>query len=157
MDSIRQYLLSIIAAAIICGVAVSLMHKKCTQASILKLLTGIFMAITIIAPLTKFDFTNLQDFTIGFSTDAQNAVAIGKEFADCHTREIITQQVEAYIQEKAKTLGADLTIDAELSGEDPPVPQSVTICGAVSPYAKSVLCRYIESNLAIPEENQTWI
>lgn len=157
MVSIRQYLLSIIAAAIICGVAVSLMNKKDTQASILKLLTGIFMAITIIAPLTKFDFTNLQDFALGFSEDAQNAVTVGEEFADNQMRENITQQVEAYIQDKAMDLGADLKIDVELSHQNPPVPLAVTICGAVSPYTKSVLSRYIENNLAIPEENQAWL
>lgn len=157
MDHIRQYLLSIIAAAIFCGIAVTLMQKKGVHSSVIKLLTGLFMVVTIISALTQFDFENLQDFALGFSVDAQEAVALGEEFAGNQMREFITQQAEAYIQEKAMDLGADLKVDIDLNYDDPPVPSAVTITGDASPYIKSVLGRYIENNLDIPEESQLWM
>lgn len=156
MDSIRQYLLSVISAAIFSSIAVAIVPKKGMQASIIKITAGLIMTITVISPLTKFDFTNLQDIALDFSCDAQNAAKVGEVFAETQIREIITQQIEAYIQEKAVDLGAEIRVEVELTHEDPPVPLAVTIYGTVSPYTKSVLERYIENNLAIPEEHQVW-
>lgn len=157
MDSIRQYLLTITAAAIFCGVIIAIIGKKGANAAILKLLTGLFMAVTVVSPWTKFDFSNLQNFTDSISADAQSVVGQGEELAQNQMGQIITQQTQAYILDKAVALGLDLVVQVELNGDNPPVPSAVTITGAASPYARSVLCQYIESNLAIPEENQLWI
>ena len=157
MDSVRQYLLSVIAAAIISGITVALINKNAIHSAIIKLLCGLFMVTTVMSPLTKLDLTDLQEFSVGFSADAKSAVDTGVSFREHQLRENITQQAEAYIQKRAKDLGADLTIDVELTEEIPPVPLTVTLSGAVSPYAKNVLCHDIENNLDIPEEKQVWM
>lgn len=47
MESIRQYLLSITAAAVICSLITGIMGKKGTYAAIVRMLCGLFMAITM--------------------------------------------------------------------------------------------------------------
>ena len=157
MDNIRQYLLSVVASAIVSSIAVALVQRNHALSVIIKLLCGIFMAITVISPFSKFSISDFQGFTQDFSIDAQTAVENGEWFSEQQLRENISQQVEAYIQERAQDLGVDLRFDIELSAEMPPVPLVITIYGAASPYEKSILCDYIEKNLAIPEEKQVWM
>ena len=157
MDGIRQYLLSVIAAAIISGIAVSFIRKKGTLSAMVKLICGLFMVITVISPLANIDLTDFGDFTAGISLDAQAAVDTGEALADQQLRVNITEQTQAYIQKRAQELGADVTVDVELTGGDPPIPSAVLIVGSVSPYVKRVLSEYIENNLAIPEEKQVWM
>ena len=157
MDGIRQYLISVIAAAIISGIAVSFIQKNSVLSSIAKLICGLFMVVTVITPTKAFDFSNLSDLITDFSKEAQEAVDTGEAYANQQLRENIMQQAQAYIQKRAQDLGVDLVVDVKLTGEDPPVPSAVTIVGSVSPYIKSVLSEYIENNLDIPEEKQIWM
>ncbi len=157
MDSIRQYILSVIAAALLCGIINSLVGSKKASGKIVKLLTGLFMVLTLVAPWTKFNLLNIADITQYISADAQAAVTSGEEAAQNYMGEIIKQQTESYILDKASSLGLDVEVHVGLNGDTPPTPASVTITGTVSPYSKSILSRFIKNDLAIPEENQTWM
>lgn len=157
MESIRQYILSVIAAALFCGIINSFISDKKASGKIIKLASGLFMALTLVAPWTKLDITSISDFTQDISADAQAVVSSGEEAAQIYMGEIIKQQTESYILDKAFSLGLDVEVAVCLSGDTPPKPASVTITGTVSPYSKSILSRFIENDLAIPEENQSWM
>lgn len=156
MDFLKQYILSISAAAIICGIITNLVEKKSTNAAIVKLICGLFISITIIAPWTQIHFSDFSTYLGSLKIDATNAVANGSKIASESTAAIIKERVEAYILDKAASLNLDITVGVELSKDAPQIPYSVIISGSVSPYKKNALQSIITENLGIPEENQVW-
>ena len=157
MSNIKGYLLSIIAAAIICAITNALLHKKSAYAALAKLITGVFLTVTIVAPWKDFRFDFITEYTEDVSNAAAAAANVGTESAQQAIGEIIKSKTEAYILDKAVSMGLNIEVEVTLDSSDPPLPQRVTIKGAVSPYAKEKLTKCIAENLAIPEEEQLWI
>ena len=157
MDSIRQYFLTVITAAAICGCLNALFHGKGTFGTIIKLLTGIFLAVTIISPVTKLDLRNYTSFFDEISAEAKLNTDFGAGMAQDATRSIIKSQTEAYILDKAASLKLEVTVDVEVDSTGSWVPCGVTITGPALPYAKRRLQQYIVQDLGIPEEKQKWM
>lgn len=154
MVAFRNYLISVTAAAMIAGIVIALTKKNGSISSIIKLLSGLFVAITILHPIVDLPLNDLQLRLDHVSFDSKEAVAYGKKAADEEMMQIITERSCAYIQEKANSLGADLQIEVFLQDL---IPSSVQITGAVSPYAKLRLSQYIANELGISLEDQLWI
>lgn len=156
MEAIREYLIGITAAAVICGIAVKLTGKG-LPGSAVRLMAGVFMALTVVSPLVSIKLEGLTDFALDIQSDADAIVSQGESFSKEAVREIISEQAGAYILDKAESLGLHLTVEVAVSEDEYPVPCGVTLRGDISPYAKSVLSDYIEGNLGIPAEEQQWI
>ena len=154
MGSIKDYLISITAAAIIAGIVTSITKKSTSISSIIKLLAGLFMAVTVLYPFLDIRINELQFYFEQMSLDADFAAGIGKKAAEDEMKQRITEKASAYILEKAYSLGADLNVEVLL--EDL-VPCAVQISGPVSPYAKQQLSYFITTNLGISLEDQRWI
>ena len=157
MDSIKNYLLSVIGAALISGIACSVIGKKGAVGSLVKLLTGLFLVITVIAPWTKIRIDDLSSFYSGFSVEASNIAAEGEALANQELAAIIKSQVEAYILDKASALNLDLEIEVKMSATQPPIPESITLKGAASPFGKQYLENILCNDIGIAKENQLWI
>lgn len=157
MDAIRQYIVSVAAAAILCGILRELLPGKSAAASLLKLVSGIFLAFVVISPVRNMEMTNLRLYMDTFSHQGEVIAASGENISRETMAEIIRDQTEAYILDKAQTLAASLSVEVTLSDTAIPAPQSVRLQGAVSPYARNVLERILEDDLGIAKENQTWI
>ena len=156
MEGIKAYILSVAAAAILCAVVRRLLEKKGTAGSVGKLLTGIFMAVTVLSPLTGLTVDPVEDIMNDYRSAAEDAVAIGEKSANEALRESISQRLEAYIIEKALNLGADVVVEIKLSQDLYPTPVGIKITGQIAPYAKSRLQRIIQEDLGIGEEDQIW-
>lgn len=156
MESIRDYLLGITAAALLCSILTRLLGSKGTLGTAVKLLSGVFMALTVVGPLVNIRIDALGDLTQGISYDASAAAADGENSAMEAMGEIIKEQTRAYILDKAESLGAELAVEITLNSDDPPVPCAVRLAGQVSPYAKSVLSACIAEDLGIGVEDQIW-
>ena len=89
--------------------------------------------------------------------DAQTAAVEGENLAQKEYSAIIKAETEAYILDKARSYGQELTVEVTLSNEDPPVPEGVCIQGSISPYAKSMLKKCLKEDLMIREEDQLLI
>ena len=155
MEHIRQYLLSLLTAAVICAIALRVGPKSGTNNSILKLLTGIFLSITVISPLARIKLQDIDYDLTAFRADAQQIVDQAYDDKNSQLRGIITQQLEAYILDKADSFG--VTMQAQIAlDQDGNTPDSITIQADISPYIKSQMQQIIADDLGIPKEDQIW-
>jgi len=156
MGTLREYLMQVTAAAVICGIVTAIVGKKGSGYSIIRLMTVVFMVMTIIGPVASLKLDQFTDYFADIQTDSDAFVAAGGESSREKIGEVIKEKAEAYILDKAVPLGADITVTITLSDGELPVPVSVLIRGAVSPYAKSRLSQIIEQDLGIPMGEQKW-
>ena len=156
MDGIREYLISVTAAALLCGILKSLMGEKGNSAALVRLICGIFLALTVIRPLKEL---NLKDFSLlptGLLEEARLTSGEGEEYTRQAKEDLIIQQCEAYILDKAQTLEASIQVEIRISQEGDPVPVGSIITGNLSPYARNQLSKTLEEDLGIPQEDQKW-
>ena len=156
MEGVRQYILTVIAAAILCSIICSLVVGKGTYTAVLKVICGLFLTITIMSPVINIEIIDLEEYFKGLQFEADAVVDEGQMIAHNEKIALMQQNLEAFLLEKAKAIdleiSADITIDDETC-----LPSAVTIWGDVSPYSKQILSQFIEENLGIPEEDQSWI
>jgi stage III sporulation protein AF len=153
---IRAYLISLTAAAFIVAVIQTILVQHSAVSSVMKLLTGLFMVITLIVPLKTVDISNCEDLLSNAQAYAEEQAAVGNEYRLDTIGHVIKKQTEAYICDKAVQLGATLEIEVILSEEDIMTPWEVHIRGDISPYAKKALQSYIADTIGIPKERQLW-
>lgn len=157
MEGVKQYLLSIIAAAIISALVITIIGKKGAHAAIVRLLTGLFLAMTVVSPWTKLQMNDLSSYFEGISLEANSVSSEAMAMISEERTSIIKNEIEAYILDKAASLELDIKVDVELSDQDPPTPYAVTISGTASPYAKQRLQSIISEKLGVPKEQQSWM
>lgn len=156
MESLRQYILSAAAGAIICGIVTAFCQKSPYKKHI-TMLCGLFMTFTLLRPLIDIKIPELPDLN-EYTRQAQSAVEEGKRISLSAREAIISQECEAYILDKAKELQANLTAEVtveERGGE--PIPVFAEMTGAVLPEIQQQLSTMIAADLGIPKENQLWI
>ena len=156
MEEIRQYILSVVASAIISAIVIGILGKKGSYAQIAKLLCGLFVLITAVSPWVNIQIRERSSFFESIQSDSEEAVRTGERMAHEATAEIIKSQTEAYILDKAAAMGLRLSVEVTLDCAQPPKPESVTIRGSVSPHAKQTLSNYIRNDLGISEDKQLW-
>ena len=157
MEGIRGYLLSVCAAAILCGILQSMLPGKGSSAALLRLVSGILMTLVVISPLRTLRLDEVQWVWDSILAESAALVSEGERSAEESVSAIIKQRTEAYILDKAAAYGADVTVEVGLSGDAVPVPNWARISGNLSPYLKSVLSAQIAEDLGIAKEQQTWI
>lgn len=156
MDGIREYLIQVTAAGLICGVVNTLVGKKGSVAASVRVMTVILMVVTMASPLVKLRLTGISDFLNEIRFDGSLYAQQGSQASKDAVSDIIKERTEAYILDKAASLGADIRVELALSQDELPVPVSVTIYGAVSPVGKRRLQEVIRDELGIPLEAQKW-
>lgn len=155
VDGVRDYLLSVSVAAMLCGIASRFLGKK-GSAAITRVLLGVFLTVTVLLPLGKLDASMFERWELDFSADAQAAIDEGKSEAQNRLADIIKEQTRAYILHRAELLGADVAVSVEVSDEALPQPVSVRIRGTLSTQQKQNLRTILAEELGIAKENQQW-
>ncbi len=153
MDNVKGYLLSIICAALICGILSGLVQSGFAR-DLLKMICGLCLTLCILRPLSRIRWEEWLDFTVPYEAEARQTAAMGEKMAAGAMSDIIKQRAEAYILDKAASLNAELEIEIILNVEQ--IPASATLSGKVSPYAKRKLEAFLETDLGITKENQRW-
>lgn len=156
MEGVREYLLSVTAAAILAGIISSLTGEKGSQPGLVKLISGLFLCFTVIAPIARIKIADFTDFTSNLLVEGQQLAQDGEDYYTQALRQVITEETRAYILDKARTYGTEIQVTVVVSGEDQPIPESCTIAGNLSPYVRQQLKKVITNDLGIPEENIVW-
>ena len=157
MDGLGQYILSVVSAAVISGILSSMVSSKSTAGALIRMLCGLFLAFAVIAPLGSFNYDVLSAFSDAYFDEGVTASAQGEKLARESLAEIIKQETEAYILDKAAAMQVQLSVEVTVSRGDSPIPEQVTVAGNLPEREKRLLQEMIETELGIPEEHQRWI
>lgn len=155
MSGISSYILSVVCAAILCAVLTSLSGEKGISAPIRKLICGIFLCFSVIAPLRTLDYSDFLEPMNDIRQDALATAAMGQTLYQESLTQVITENTEAYILDKAKGLGLSLSVTVH--PDDSGKPFRVTLAGNAGEMAREALTDILESELGIPKERQIWI
>ena len=82
MERISEYILGIIAAAMILGIMGRLLGDKNGISSLFQLIGGLFLVFTITAPVLEMDFSGIMGFLEAFTLEAEMAAMDGEEMAE---------------------------------------------------------------------------
>lgn len=157
MDSIKQYLLSVVLAVIIIGIAKGMIGKKSPHKDVISLMSGLILLLTILIPLKSINWYPYSDYFDEINLDAEYEVILGQQQAQSEMEKIITEQTESYIFDKATAMGADLDVSVEIETVNSlPMPVAVKLEGSISPYAKTKMKEIIKNDIGIPEDRQEW-
>lgn len=152
----REYILKLLSAALLCGVAVGFFSEKSAAGSVIKMVCGVVMVLTVVSPWTHIRIRDAADYFDKIQSDGSLAAAVGENMASDELKAIIISRVEAYILDKAESYGAKLQVEVILSEDPVPTPRSVRIRGSISPYGKKMMTQMIREDLGIASEDQIW-
>ncbi len=154
MEGLRQYILGVTAAAMVCAILCTLVQKT-GEKDLIRMLCGVFLTIVLIQPLVKAD---LKDLPLGdwlqIQEGKQNA-AYGEALAKESRLAIIKRRAETYILDKAQELKTELEVEVSLDPKTE-MPKKANLSGAVSPYVRKQLSQMMQKELGISTEEQQW-
>ena len=154
IELLRTWLLGMIGAALFCAVASELTPKGAVK-RVQSVLCGVVMASALLLPLLRMD---LSDYALNLAQSREAAAEVTQsagEISGRLNRRSIEAQLEAYILDKAQTLGAavnGVSVSARWSTEGVWVPVAVTVDGTYS----AALADVIEAELGVPQAAQSW-
>ncbi|MCI8525815.1 MAG: hypothetical protein HFF17_07815 [Oscillospiraceae bacterium] len=156
-EAVRNYLISVVSIALLSGVVLALTPEGAVHRT-LKFLCGLAVILAAIGPVARLDFDAMAQSLARVRVSAE--AAAGEIEADSTEliADIIKEKTEAYIWDKADTLGMELAhVTAEVRCDGTyPYPYRVTIAGTFTPEQRSRMTRALEQELAVPEERQEW-
>lgn len=153
MVEIRAYLLRVTAAAIIVSLVVALVRNNAGQ-PVIRLIGGMFLCAVVLRPLSH----GLPEISLNLTSapwhSSADYAAEGSRAAQNEMADIITEELEAYILDKAASL--NVTVEVEVLLSDDLLPTAAYVTGIVPDSAQIELEQFIEKELGILKENQQW-
>ena len=153
MAAAREWLTAVAAVTLLLSVA-QLLVPPGNLREIASFVGGLILLAAIMQPLLKIDLSDIQ---LDFSS-YQGAVEQRQAELENTQKEELTSlieaETEAYISDKAKSMGLTLKVrvTAEADEGGMPVPVRVEITGPWS----GGLSRWLETELGLPAERQVW-
>ena len=120
-------------------------------------LCGLVMLLLALTPLAQLDYDALSEAISRLELEKEEA-RTGIEIRNQElVARIISGRVQAYILDKAASLGLTVTVELEMETRAAtPYPKAVTIHGEATPAQKQQLQQYLEQTFAIPVQRQVW-
>ena len=156
MEGVHRYLVSLLAAAIICSLATKISIQFSTIKMLIRLISAVFLLLTAVTPLLKIDINGIVAIPNMPSDEASALINDVKSTVEEDTRKYIIERTQSYIRDRAAGYGATVSVVVELTDNGKKLPDKVTITGSISPYGKTALKRIIAAELGIPEDKQIW-
>jgi len=150
MEAIRQWLLGVIACAMLSGMAWQLCPDGAAR-QIARFAGGLLVLCALLRPMAAWEPPEPLWDAAGYRDAVAAAEAeLSREAAGAFS-DGIARRLEAYIEDKANALGA--SVRAEVAADRRGVPERVTLRGAYH----AELAETIERELGVAKEKQVWI
>ena len=154
MDGMKNYLISVCCAAVLCGILKQIVGSSKMSSGMIRVLSGLFIAICIVSPWKNFRVDDLKQYNPLITEQGDLYAMTGYEITQKKIDKFIIQNTEAYILEKANQLQTQVEVSVSLSEDS--IPVSVQITGQLSQEAKEELSAFLLNNIGIQKEMQIW-
>lgn len=154
MAGLKNYLIAVCSAAILCALLKQIVGKGKLSNGTIRILSGLFVAICIIAPWKDFSLRDLEVYNPLDTKTAESFVEDGKRITKSNINAIIMERVEAYILEKTNQLHVQVEVSVELSDEGVPIRSIIT--GELSRSEREELSAFLAGQIGIQKEMQIW-
>lgn len=154
MPSWKQSILTFLICSLTCGILSQIVADTGKQ-KLMQFICGTLLAVTVLNGFTRIDPAEFLPISAGNGNLADNYIAEGEKAASEEQRKRITADCEAYILNKAKELGAEVT--AKVFLDETFVPVFVEITCKSDKTLQQELQKILTMDLDIPKENQQWI
>ena len=154
MDGMKNYLISVCCAAVLCGILKQIVGSSKMSSGMIRVLSGLFIAICIVSPWKNFRVDDLTQYNPLITEQGDLYAMTGYEITQKKIDKFIIQSTEAYILEKANQLQTQVEVSVSLSEDS--IPVSVQITGQLSQEAKEELSAFLLNNIGIQKEMQIW-
>lgn len=156
MEPVRAYILSVTAGAVFCSILMTLVAKDSACAGVMRLLTGLVMALILVRPVLRIELRGLERYWRIFRDDADRLVEEGI----ASSKDALAQQVMMVTQDRiiqyGAQLGMNLKVEVTVNDAELPMPTRVLIQGNAGPVARQTMIGWIAKNLGIGEEDVIW-
>ena len=154
LSTLRQWILTITATALICAVAKALTPGGAGK-KVMGVVCGFAMMAALLSVTGDVDAGGIGAYMDRYRREAEAYAGEASEAGARQTRFIIEERCEAYILDKAASMGVSLrsvSVTAKWSDEGFWYPVKAMLEGDES----GELSRTIEAELGISRENQVW-
>lgn len=154
IEFIRSWILGLTGAAAVCAVA-TLLTPRGPVKGVTRTVCGVVMAAALVSPLIGFDFPAYSLNLAQYRARGDALIGRAEEISGALSRRSIEAELEAYILDKAQTLGAAADaakVTVAWSTEGYWYPVAAELGGSYD----AALSALIEGELGIPREAQTW-
>ena len=157
IDLIRSWLIGVTATALVAAVADCLTPEG-TVKKIGKLACGLLLLVAILKPIITLDYSAMAGILADYRLAASGYDAALESENQRLLKSIIEEETSAYIQDKAAQAGASCSAEVTCMCDDAGnlYPGSVCVIGDLTEAQTEALRRLIESDLAIPAQNQQY-
>lgn len=155
MGALKEWLLSVTAAAILCALAQGLISPGPVR-RVGRLTAGLVMAVALLSPLASLKGVEPGEWLE--SWHPQGEVQELEEQRDETMKTVIEAECSAYIVDKAAALGAECQVEIECAPEGDGVflPWQVTVTGDLTSGQREQLTQQIQEDLGVPPERQQY-
>ena len=157
MDWIRNWLFSIVCAAMIAAVAEALSPKGFPQ-TLSRYAGGLLVLLAVLAPVKRLDADVIGDMMADLKGKYGGYTEAFSQQNEEVAKAIIAQETAAYISDKAAGLGITqcrVEVRCRMTEEGFPAPETVRVEGCGEEYAWQALSKTITADFAIEREAQT--
>lgn len=149
-------MLSVSAAALLMSFVLAIMPEGRIRHTA-KFLGALLVVLVVVSPVVKLNAENMARTIAKFEMEKES-LRTGIEVKNREIlSELIKENTQAYILDKAERMGIAVTVDVTMRDEgDYPFPVSVMLTGRLTPAEQTRLERVIEQDLGIPPECQEW-
>ena len=151
MEHVRQWLSSIVVVSLLLSVVQSLVPKGSLR-RVASFLSGLVLLAVLLEPLPKLDLEGLE--LRGLQEETEKVRRQLEAEQETALKAGIAEQTEAYISDKAASLGltAEVRVETVTGADGVPVPWRVEVEGGYT----EELAQWMETELGIPRERQDW-
>lgn len=154
MDWIKDWLLGIAAAALAVAAAQSLTPRGAVK-QVTRLAGGLVLLLAVVRPVLALEPGDLPVLALPGAAGTETVENRGGEVL----KRLIAQKTGAYILDKGRALGCEITqarVTAAEDGSGWPVPWSAEVTGTWTPEQQRALARAVEDELGIPAQRQSY-
>ena len=151
-----SYILSVSATGLLYGILTKLPGTGGATGRLIKLSAGIVLLFAVLQPVSDIKINDPKRWLDSIRQDAMDIVDAGTSKTSSALSDSIKKQAEAYILDKAVSLGVSLEVEIIMSEDALPTPAAAALRGDISPYAKAMLMQFMESELGITGDMQEW-